>query len=1022
MRVLKSMLFAGLFIGTAFGAVSGTVTDANTGEPLIGTSVFVKGTFVGTTTDDRGVFTIEAENGDILMIAYIGYKSQEVTVSEGDLTIALETDVLRQDEVVVTGLATTVKRRNAANAVAVVTGDELVNAPTQTLDGALSGKFAGVNIRRNTGAPGGGINVNLRGSSTLTGGTQPLYVIDGVIINNDANQSGIDVVTEATGAGSARPQGQPTNRIGDINPNDIATIEVLKGASAAAMYGAKASNGVIIINTKKGRGGKTKFNYSVRKGTSELLNKMGHRKFESFEEAYGQYGTGAQYGMSGNTDEMKADVDTYNNAFGTAEESFLNQFPDSSFSGDAVPENLQSISNYNPSFYSTYESDWLNRNIDYEQELYGETGKLTEHTFSAVGGNERTQFYIGGQFQDEGGIIKNTGYEKISGRVNVDHRFNEKAKVSIATNIVRTSADRGVTGNDNTNLTYGFSIGFTPSFIDIRDTDGDGVYPTHPMNPSNPLETAEYFINNELTHRALTSLQFDYSLFQKSAMSLKFIAVAGADFYNQENKVFSPPFLQIEESKTDAGQSVITTTDNLNTNLYLNLVHKMKMSGMSFNTTAGQQYETQDRNSVFVHATGMVPTQENVDQASTQKVYHTRRIQQDRGLFVQEEVSVGDNIYVAFGARGDKSSTMGNTKDLEWYPKMAASYQFGEFAGMFDNLKLRFARGETGNMPSPGAKYTGMVLANTGGLNGLVPSSVKGNAGIKPERTAETEFGVDFSLMGGLAVVEATMYTQNITDLILQVDMPASSGFSSSWENGGEMETKGTELSVTLNPTKLVSLGGLDWTLRTNYYSTSSEVTKLNVDAYNYGGFATFLGTYHIAEGWSPTAIVGSEVDSDGEYIELGNETPDYQVSFFNGLKFGPVDFSFLIDHKEGGHAINLANLIYDLGGTTADFEENGADRLGGLGSVTKPYIESTTYTILREINLNYTLPKNLSDAAGVSYLQLGISGRNLWMDTPYTGLSPEVSQFGNEAVGGSVDTAPFPLSKSFYFNLSVGI
>ncbi len=968
MRILKTILIVSLTVGIAFAAVSGTVSDAKTGELLIGTSVFVKGTFVGTTTDDRGAFSIEAASGDVLVVAYIGYKTQEITITGDVIEVALETDVLRQDEVIVTGLATTVKRRNAANAVAVVTGDELVNAPTQTLDGALSGKFAGVNIRRNTGAPGGGINVNLRGSSTLTGSTQPLYVIDGVILNNDANQSGIDVITAATGAGSSRPQGQPTNRIGDINPNDIATIEVLKGASAAAMYGAKASNGVIIINTKKGRGGKTKFNYSVRKGTSELLNKMGHRVFETYAEAEDQYGAdNAALGNDAN-------------------------------------------------------GNWANNDFDYEGILYGETGNLTEHTFSAVGGNEKTQFYLSGQYMDEGGIIKNTGYQKISGRVNIDHHFSEKAKVSITTNVVRTSADRGVTGNDNTNLTYGFSIGFTPSFIDIRDTDGDGIFPSHPMNPSNPLETAEYFVNNELTHRALTSVQFDYSIFQQSAQSLKFMAVAGADFYNQENKVFAPPFLQIEESKTDAGQSVMTTTDNLNTNLSLNLVHKMKMSGLSFNTTAGQQYEIRDRNSIFVHATGMVPTQDNVDQASVQKVYHTRRKQQDRGLFVQEEISVGDNIYIAVGARGDKSSTMGNTEDLEWYPKMAASYQFGEFVGLFDNLKLRFARGETGNMPSTSAKYSGMILANIGGINGLITSSVKGNPDIKPERTVETEFGVDFSLMGGLAIVEATMYQQNITDLILRVDMPASSGFSSSWENGGEMETKGTELSVTLNPTKLVSPGGLDWVFRTNYYTTISEVTKLNVDAYNYGGFATFLGTYHIAEGWSPTAIVGSEVDDNGEYIELGNETPDYQVSFFNSFKLGPIDFSFLIDKKVGGHAINLANLIYDLGGTTADYEENGGDRLSGLGTVTKPYIESTAYTMLREINLNYTLPKNLSDAVGVSFLQVGISGRNLWMDTPYTGLSPEVSQFGNEAVGGSVDTAPFPLSKSFYFNLSVGI
>ncbi|MCH7612499.1 MAG: SusC/RagA family TonB-linked outer membrane protein [Candidatus Marinimicrobia bacterium] len=1005
MRILKTILFVSLTVGIAFGAVSGTVSDAKTGEPLVGTSVFVKGTFIGTTTDVRGAFSIEADPGDILMVAYIGYKTQEITVNGDVLDISLETDVLRQDEVVVTGLATTVKRRNAANAVAVITGDELVNVPTQTLDGALSGKFAGVNIRRNTGAPGGGINVNLRGSSTLTGSTQPLYVIDGIIVNNDANQSGIDVVTAATGAGSSRPQGQPTNRIGDINPNDIASIEILKGASAAALYGAKASNGVIIINTKRGRGGKTKFSYSAQYGTSELLKKMGHRVFETYDEAEEQYG--ADIASLGNDDN----------------------------------------------------GNWAKNDFDYEGILYGETGRLVEHTFSAVGGNERTQFYISGQYMDEGGIIKNTGYQKISGRVNLDHRFSDKAKVSISTNIIRTNSDRGVTGNDNTNVTYGFSIGFTPSFIDIRQ-NADGSFPTHPTNPSNPLETAEYFVNNELTHRALASLQFDYSIFQQPTQSLKFVAVAGADFYNQENKVFSPPFLQIEESKTDAGQSVMTTTDNLNTNLYLNLVHKMKMSGMSFNTTVGQQYETRDRNSVFVHATGMVPTQQNIDQASAQKAYHTRTKQQDRGIFIQEEVSVGDNIYLAFGARGDKSSTMGNTEDLEWYPKMAASYQFGEVAGLFDNLKLRFARGETGNMPSTSAKYSAMNLSNIGGVNGLLTSSVKGNPDIKPERTVETEFGVDFSIMDGFASVEATMYTQNITDLILLVDMPASSGFSSSWENGGEMETKGIELSVTLNPTKLVSLGGLDWIFRTNYYTTSSEVTKLTVDPYNYGGFATFLGTYRIEEGWSPSAIVGSEMQLDAnddpiykvykhlgdpkkfdaadtiyQHVELGNETPDFQVSFFNSFKFGPVEFSFLIDHKKGGHAIDLAKLIYDLGGTTADYDKksldldedgvksgDGAERLAVLGGITAPYIGSTTYTILREINLNYTLPKNLSDALGVSYLRVGISGRNIWMGTDYTGLSPEMSQFGNEAVGGSVDTAPFPQAKSFYFNLSIGI
>ena len=967
-RVLGRSLIILLVAGMGFAhsqTLSGKITDSETGEPLPGAQVFVKGTFVGTTTDVNGAYSLDVDGSVTVVVAYIGYKTQEVATSGGSGDFAMEPDVLRQDEVVVTGLVSTVKRRNAANAVASVSGDDLVNAPTQTLDQALSGQFAGVNIRRNTGAPGGGVNVNLRGQSTLTGSTQPLYVIDGVIVNNDANQSGIDVVTAATGAGSSRPQGQPTNRIGDINPNDIESIEVLKGASAAAIYGAKASNGVIIIKTKRGRGGKTKFNFSTKTGQSSLLRKMGHRVFETYAEAEEQYG---------------ADVASLgNNSSGS----------------------------------------WAGNDFDYEEILYGETGQLTEHTLSAVGGDESTQFYLGGQYMDEGGIIKNTGYKKLSGRMNVDHRLSEKAKVSVSTNLIRSEADRGVTGNDNTNMTYGFSIGFTPSFIDIRDTDGDGVYPINPTNPSNPLETAEYFVNNEVTHRALGSMTFDYNLYRASNMDLGFLAVAGADFYNQENEVFIPPFLQIESSKDEAGQSVMTTTDNLNTNLSLNLVHKMKMSGMNFNTTAGLQYETYDWNSVFVHAIGMIPTQTNVDKASSQSVYHDRKKRQDRGQFFQEEVTVGDNLYVAFSMRGDVSSTMGDTETKEWYPKAAASYQLGEFA-VFDNLKLRGAFGQTGNMPQSNAKYTTMSSSNIGGINGLVASSTRGNSSIKPERTTEMEFGMDFSLMNGLASVEATMYQQDIEDLILLVDLPPSSGASYAWENGGEMTTNGMEFALGLNPTALVSVGGLDWNFHMTYYTNESEVTKLTVDPYNFGGFATFLGTYRIEEGYSPTAIVGSEM-TDGKHDVLGDENPDYRISFRNSFSFGPVSLSFLIDRKEGGSAINLANLIYDLGGTTADFEENGGDRLANLGAVTAPYIESTSYTALRDLSMTYTLPGSMTEGFGISYLQVGLSARNWWMTSEYSGLSPEVSQFGNEAVGGSVDTNPFPLSKSMYVTLSMG-
>ena len=189
--------------------------------------------------------------------------------------------------------------------------------------------------------------------------------------------------------------------------------------------------------------------------------------------------------------------------------------------------------------------------------------------------------------------------------------------------------------------------------------------------------------------------------------NLSFLTVAGADFYSQENEVFIPPFLQIESSKDEAGQSVMTTTDNLNTNLSLNLVHKMQLPNMSLNTTAGLQYETYDWNSVFVHATGMIPTQTNVDKASSQAVYHDKRKRQDRGQFLQGELTMNENLYLAASVRGDVSSTMGDTEAREWYPKFAGSYQLGQIS-VFDNLKLRMALGQTGNMPQAKSKYTTM--------------------------------------------------------------------------------------------------------------------------------------------------------------------------------------------------------------------------------------------------------------------------------------------------------------------------
>ena len=1045
MKVNRLLLFLAMTLGIQLlsaqtRTLTGRVTQDGTGEPLPGTQLFVKDTFIGTTSDAEGYYSLDAPPEDfLLVVAFVGYKTAELTVAAGvtTLDISMISDVLRSEEVVVTGLASSVKRRNLANAVASVSAADLIPAPAQTLDAALSGKFAGITVRQNTGAPGGGMSVNLRGVSTIQGATQPLYVIDGVIINNAANQSGIDVVSAAAGAGSARPQGQPSNRIGDINPQDIESVEVLKGASAAAIYGSKAANGVIIITTKRGKPGDIQFRISQRTGATSILKKQGHRSYDSYADAVDVYG---------------ADL----SALG------LNQAGQDAYATFRALVGIDSVNNMSTeALDSKFKSNWANVDIDYEDELYGETGLLTETNISAGGGTVRTRYYAAATIKNEEGIIKGTGYSKYSGQLNLDHRFNDRATLSISTNLARTESDRGITGNDNTNTTFGFSLAFTPSFVDIRK-DADGNYPDHPSNPSNPLHTRDVLINNEIVFRSIGSFNFKYKLLDNADMSLDFVATGGGDFYNQSNLVHSPPELQFERNGDQPGQSIQANTTSINSNLSLSLVNRLNMGTTSLVTSAGAQWETADLNQVTVVASNTVVTQTNVDQAANVFVLQSIRKQQDRGFFIQTEATLNDVIYLTAAMRADRSSTIGDTEKFFTFPKAAASIRLSELgfweplSGLSDEFKIRFAYGQTGNLPTAAAKFTALNPLNIGGNAGLVTSTRRGDEGIRPEITTEIEYGIDASLFGGFGSIELSMFNQKITDLLLFSATPSSSGFSSEVINGGEMTVKGIEASLNLN---LVRSSAFEWATRINFYRTRSVVDSLVVDPFNLGGFATFLGTYRIEEGWSPTAIVGSETETvitqtaDGPdtsevHIKLGDETPDFQMSFNNIFRIGPFGVRFLLDWKKGGDIINLGALLTDLGGTTADYdqeakflvrggasdgvsdttytvEQAGPGRLGLLGTATAPYVGDGSYLKLRELAIEYNVPQSIVGGilgGVVDYVTLSVTGRNLWMMTDYTGYDPEVSQFGNVAIGGSVDTIPFPSSKSIFFDISFGL
>ncbi|MCI0694210.1 SusC/RagA family TonB-linked outer membrane protein [candidate division KSB1 bacterium] len=961
-------------------AISGTVVSQASGEYLPGANIVVKGTQLGTTTDFNGSFRLllTGMNQATLVVSFIGYKTEEiqVTSSSQSLTVELEEDVLRLSEIVVTGLATSVARRNLANAVATVNAAELVPAPAQTLDRALSGKFAGVTVSQNTGAPGGGIYVDLRGVSTIEGSTQPLYVVDGVIVNNAATQSGIDLVTKATAAGSATPQGQPPNRIADINPNDIDNIEVLKGASAAAIYGAKASNGVVIINTKRGYAGRPRIDVTQQIGFSSILNKLGTRKFtaQTAEETNGASGR-QQFEQNGG------------------------------------------------------------RFIDQEEVLYGETGRLAETTVSLRGGSENTQFFVSGLLQDENGIVKKTGYQKYSGKVNVSHRFSPRLSVDVFSNFLRSESNRGITGNDNSFTTFGFVLGFTPSYVDLRPQNG--VYPDGFF--SNPLHSRDALINEETVYRTINSARLNYNFFRTARQGLDFIAQAGFDFYSQFNQVFSPPELQFERDSDQPGTSLDGETRSTNSNLYLNLAYSYNTSSsIDFRTSAGVQFENQDLNNVLTQARGLNLGQTNIDQGANLTAFQTITKQFDRGFYLQQEVDLKQKIYLTASVRGDASSSHGDTDKYFFYPKASASVRLSQLnfwkglSSFSDEFKLRLAYGETGNSPPPNAKFTTYVPVNIDGRSGLIVIARRGNAGIKPERTKEIETGFDASLFGGKAGLEFTYYRQNISDLILISQLPQSSGFEEEFSNAGKMRTQGIEIGLAFNPLRKRNLR---WSSRINFYKTSSKITQLDVDPFNKGGFATSLGTYRIEEGKSPTTIIGLGVaDSAGNapVVEFGDETPDFELSFNNGIALGNVELNFLWHWKQGGEVINLGRFITDLGGTTEDYDRVKVQLSTG-GFTTKrlrgdfgtgAWIEDGTYLKLREVSLSYTFPRTAVASwfgSSISNLKVGVAGRNLLMFTDYTGYDPEVSQFGSIAIGRSVDTIPYPSSRSFYFNLAFG-
>ena len=973
------------FVGSAQYTIRGIVSDDN-GEPLIGVNVLVDGTSSGTVTELDGSYSIDVSSDPATLIfSYLGYASQSIVVSSDDsiVDVILEESASTLDEVVITGLASTIKRSNLANAVASISAQELTGiTPQNTVDGALYGKFKGADIRANSGAPGGGFSIRLRGVTSVFLDQQPQYIIDGVYLDNSTISLGTDIVTAAAGGGNtATNQDDASNRIADLIPEDIESIEILKGASAAAIYGVGGAGGVVVIKTKSGRYNQdTRVNLSQTIGFSSPTRLLGDRGWDRAKVA---------------------------SVFSEAEAQRFDQ----------------------------------NGQNDYEAELYDNNPIQSVTALSVSGGSDKTKFYVSGTYRDQGGLVNNTGYQKASMRANVSHKLTDRLTMDVSTQYIFADADRGLFNNSNANTTIGYAMAFTRPWDDLF-ADANGNFPANGRVGSNVLETVALTTNEERVNRFFGSLTSTYTIFQDDAQSLKAGIELGIDQYSVRTTGLFPQSLSFfRDPSSLRGVSIAGNGFNNRNNMSAFLVHNyITDNNISFRTQLGAIQLDRSQNVVTAIASGLNGSQTNVDQAQNISVGQTKLEEQIKGLFFQEEINYDDKIIATLGLRGDKSSNNGDPNEIFWNPKASIAFNIHNLTDMgsvISQFKPRAAYGQSARFAGFGDRFNALDPTQIAGNSGLFTSALRGNPDVSPETQKEIEFGIDMGFFNNRLLFTSTYYVKTIDDLLLRAQVPASSGFTNQVVNAGSLQNKGIELGIEA---EAIKTDDLSWATGLNWWRNRSNVTQLDIPAFNTGGFAAFLGQGRIEEGSSATQLIGtidpsrcngadcSNVDPEGDgFMRFGDMEADFNMSWTNSIVWKGFELNWLLHWKQGGDGINLSTLLYDLGQVTWDYDDvtldpegaasNGDFRLAALGVHPGVYIEDAGYIRLREIGLYYTIPRATANFADI---RLGLSGRNLINSFDYNSYDPEVSNFGNNVLINSVEVTPYPANKTINFHLNV--
>jgi TonB-linked SusC/RagA family outer membrane protein len=1017
---------------------SGSVTDGGNGQPIPGASVFVENTSFGAVSDFDGNYDFGANlaSGDYtLVISYLGYSTKKIKItptsgSTIENNVSLNEDLLSLDEVIVTGNSGNTSRRQLGNAIGSIKGEAIKNTGSNNALASISGKVLGAQVTQNSGEPGGGFSVRLRGVSTINGSSEPLYIVDGVIVNN-SSQNVINLNADAMGTSFQSGQ----NRLVDLNPNDIESIEVLNGASAAAIYGSLASNGVVQIITKKGKSGEAKITFSNSTMVSYLRKRL---EFNDF---------GQRFGIAGN-DRLTTVGDRLT--------QIANLRPDRGVNPGTGPNGLGG-----PLDVTTYDVT----RYDYQDDIF-RTAYGTENYFSITGGNDKTNYFFSSSYNRNQGIIDNTFFQKYGGRLTVTQELTDKLNLTAGLTYNNSASMDQPNGNNFFSPISAMIIIDNVYDVNERDELGNllGVERTR-LNPLTSIET--YNITQE-TDRIIGSLQMNYNPIDNLDFRYNF----GIDSYSLKGNTFQPRVAYAAETQVNAaffpdGYASVATSTVANRSNDFAATYKLDVNDkITATTTLGGQYlytsientraEGRDLQDFISTINGAKNFFSNPSEARSEfSVW---------GYYLQENLSFNDIFYVTLAGRFDGASSFSKDQRNQFYPKVSSSFimsdmDFWKDSGAWNTLKLRASYGEAGNLTSigPFSRFTNANPVLLGPFGGFVPSGSLGDENISPERMKEFEIGADLSFFNNRLAIQGTYYRQNIEDLILNVGIAPSEGGASILTNVGTMTNNGIELLVSAVPFKTKNFS---WDTSFSYSTFNNEVNGIGngragvllrggggtQSAIDGEGLGVFFANYYarntdgsllldiaglpqIERGNDVTGVIARNANGQpvGDPLRkvLGDPNPEYSASFINEFTFKKITLRMQFDALGGFDVYNWNKITSNNvgNGLMAERELRGelprgwTAAVGGFRGprIQEEHVENGSFIKLREFLISY----DLGDVAFTKNLNVSLIGRNLFSLDNYSGYDPETNSAGQSNSVRGDDFGNFPIPASVQFRLT---